>query len=241
MIRNMIDFHSHILPEMDDGSKSAEQTLEMLKMSYEQGVTDIVATPHFYPTSESPEKFEKRRDASIAKLCKSTDFKNLPNIFVGAEVGFFNGISKSSYTPELCIKGTNYILIEMPFDKWDTNTIKELCALKDCGLNPIVAHIERYLNRHNEKLLEEIMYHDILIQSNAEFFIGRSYRKKALKLIGSRVVRLLGTDAHNLDDRKPNMGDAVKVIEKAFGEDAIYDINSLANWILKEATKIQEI
>ena len=237
----MIDFHSHILPEMDDGSKSVEQTIEMLKMSYEQGVTDIVATPHFYPASESPERFFKKRQKSIDKLLDKCDFRDMPNVYVGAEVGYFEGIAGSTYTKSLCTEGTDYILIEMPFEKWDLRTIKEICAIKNTGINPIIAHVERYLVRHNEKLLKEFIYHDIMIQSNADFFSGKSSKKKALKMLAQRTVKLLGTDSHNLDDRKPNMKGATDVIEKAFGDIAIEDINSIGRWILKDAIKIQDL
>ena len=93
---NIIDFHSHILPGMDDGSKSVEMSVEMLNREAEQGIRKVIATPHFYPWSEHPEQFLARRDTAAAKLRKAMEMRNhLPEVIMGAEVNFCFSKSKA--------------------------------------------------------------------------------------------------------------------------------------------------
>ena len=67
-MNKIIDFHSHILPGIDDGSESVEQSIAMLRMEAEQGITHVVATPHFYPRHDTPQRFlQRRKDADVAK------------------------------------------------------------------------------------------------------------------------------------------------------------------------------
>ena len=100
----IVDFHSHILPGIDDGSKSIEESLTLLRMEAEQGITRVVATPHFYPQHDTPERFLRRRNAAEEILRQAMEAEpGLPEIFVGAEVYYFKGISNSDVMSELTI------------------------------------------------------------------------------------------------------------------------------------------
>jgi len=125
----MIDIHSHILPKMDDGSRSVEMSVEMLKESYNQGIDVICATSHFYPSKESPERFIERRKESFLKLAPYLT-KEMPIIRLGAEVQYFEGITNVELLPRLRIQGSNLLLIEMPFSKWSERMIKDVLYLK---------------------------------------------------------------------------------------------------------------
>lgn len=86
----MMDFHTHLLPEMDDGSRSVEESLAMLKQMAAQNINWAAATPHFYAFQESPEQFLERRSASAAQLQKEmSQWKDLPRISLGAEVRYY--------------------------------------------------------------------------------------------------------------------------------------------------------
>ena len=92
----IIDFHSHVLPGIDDGSHSLEESIAMLRMEAEQGVSHVIATPHFYPRHDTPEDFlRKRREAEILLREEMEKHSNLPALSVGAEVYYFPGISNS--------------------------------------------------------------------------------------------------------------------------------------------------
>ena len=119
MMQGIVDFHSHILPGIDDGSQSLEESIAMLRMEAEQGIRYVVATPHFYPRYETPESFlEKRSQAESLLRSALKQEKNLPQVAMGAEVYYFRGISESEFLPRLTIQGGQCILLEMPPAPW---------------------------------------------------------------------------------------------------------------------------
>ena len=114
----MIDFHSHILPGVDDGSKNLLMSFTMLRRLYKQGVTKVAATPHFYADKQSPDSFARKRDEKWKELRKHLDAE-CPEVILGAEVYYFEGISKSDSLSKLKIGETPLILVEIPFRKWN--------------------------------------------------------------------------------------------------------------------------
>ena len=175
----MIDFHSHLLPEMDDGSRSVEESFAMIESAYKQGVEGIFSTPHFYPKRDDPESFMRRRERSIKKLFESgSEDKLKVPLYVGAEVAYFYGMSRYGKLRDFCLGGSDYILIEMPFDKWTMEEVEEIASFyTTSGLHPVLAHFERYLPFGNKKYLKYLLKNDVLIQSNAEFFINKRTRR----------------------------------------------------------------
>lgn len=221
------DFHSHILPGVDDGSKSLEMTLKMLRMMAEQGITRVVATPHFYPQHDTPERFLKRRAESERLLREAmAGERGLPELHIGAEVYYFHGMSDSDAIRELTIDKNKCILVEMPSVPWTDAMYRELEALYvKRGLTPVVAHVDRYISRFQThgipKHLENL---PVLVQANAEFFLERSTARMALRMLKKGTIHLLGSDCHNLSERSPNLGAALKLIQKRLGPDALEHI-----------------
>ena len=110
-----VDFHSHVLPGIDDGSACLEQSIAMLQTEAEQGIEHVVATPHFYAHHDNPERFLRRREAAEARLREEMErHPGLPKLSIGAEVYYFPGISNSDALKELTIDKKRCILIEMP-------------------------------------------------------------------------------------------------------------------------------
>ncbi len=217
----MIDIHTHILPEMDDGSSNVEESIKMLGMLSEQGVDTIVATPHFYIDKAEPAEFLKRRNECFKKLsgeiCK---MDNRPKIALGAEVQFYSDLSSFDRIEEFCIGGTNYILIEMPFFPWNGYTYQTLNHLSmSRRIIPVIAHLERYFDFVNEKeVVLKLKEAGALIQINADFIIDRTTRRKALNLIKQDCVSFLGSDCHNVTSRPPDMDEAADIIRKKLGD-----------------------
>ena len=140
----MLDIHSHFLPKMDDGSKSTEMSMEMLRMSRKQGVRTIVSTSHYYGADESPDSFLRRRRHAVDKLLPLLSDSE-PEILLGAEVFYYPGISHSNSIPRLAIEGTDLIMIEMPFITWSDRIFDELISLQyNHRLHIVLAHVERY-------------------------------------------------------------------------------------------------
>ena len=234
----IIDFHSHILPGVDHGSQSVEESLQMLRLLWQQGVEAVVATPHFYGDEEYPEEFLKRRKAGAKALLEAVDKlagEELPHIFVGAEVAYYRGMSQSKVLKDLAIEGTKAVMIEMPMGKWTSSMYDELEQIySQQGLIPIVAHVDRYLTPLRDfGIPDKLAELPVVVQANASFFLKKNMVKKAKKLLAGDLIHVLGSDTHNLDDRAPNMGPALDVINESLGPDAIERIESWQKQIIK--------
>lgn len=230
----VIDFHTHILPGIDDGSSSVKRSLAMLRKEAEQGIRKVVASPHFYPHQESPEGFLARWRKSAEQLRE--EMKNvpgLPEVMLGAEIYFFEGISDFESLREMAIEGTDYVMIEMPMRSWSNRNLQELAGIHHkLNLTPIIAHLDRYISPlHTYEIPERLSELPVLIQANAEFFTGWT-RPLALRLFKEQKIHLLGSDCHNLDTRPPNMDLAIRALSRAFGMEALAEINRLEETIL---------
>lgn len=221
----MLDFHSHFLPKMDDGSKSTEMSMDMLRESRRQGVTSIVSTSHFYGTDESPEHFLHRRQHAVNKLHPLLSDDD-PKIYLGAEVFYYPGISHSDSIPQLVIQGTDLLLIEMPFITWSDRIFDELITLQyNHRVHIVLAHVERYQAMQKRDIYAQLFDQPFYFQCNASAFTSHRSRKLALKMIDNDLLHFLGTDCHNNDKRPPNMKEAQKVIEKKLSPAAWRTLN----------------
>ena len=230
----IIDFHSHILPALDDGSKSVEESIGMLKLMKEQGIGAVVATPHFYSSKDHPERFFTARRESFDNLMAASKDLELPKIYLGAEVAYYRGMSRSAALKEFAVENTNAVMVEMPMTKWSDSMYEELEDIYAYqGLVPIIAHLDRYigpiLDHGIPKRLAQL---NVVVQANASFFLEKNNLRKAFKLLSGDMIHLLGSDAHNLKDRAPNLGMAVQTIEDRFGREYIAAIESWQNKIL---------
>lgn len=217
------DFHSHILPGIDDGSKSVEESIAMLKAEAEQGVTHVVATPHFYAHHDSPERFLARRERSEMKLRQAMEeHPGLPTLSVGAEIYYFSGISDSDILKQLTIDKKGCILLEMPVSAWSDSMFREIADIPaKQGLTPIIAHVDRYIGPfRTHGIPERLARLPVYVQANASFFLHRSTRSMALRMLKEGRIHLLGSDCHNMSTRIPNLGSAADVIEKRLGQKA---------------------
>ena len=216
----LTDIHTHILPGMDDGSASAEETLALLSSLSAQGVTTVAATPHFYAERDNPTDFFRRRQEAMetVKGLELPDIRVLP----GAEVLFYPGISRTEMLPEFAIGETGLLLVEMPFCSWNDSEVGEVVSIgRTRGLQVVLAHIDRYLTRKNTGYLTELMQNDVLFQVNADAFLDRRKKKAALGLFADGLVRFVGSDCHNMTSRPPKLSDAYRVISDEFGKGAI--------------------
>ncbi len=231
------DFHSHILPQTDDGSESLEMSLAMLREEASQGVTHVVATPHFYAKYDTlPHFLEKRARAEALLRQEAAKDPRLPQISVGAEVYFFRGISDSEVLPQLTIGGKSCMLIEMPQPPWPEEMYRELENIhRKRGIIPIIAHIDRYVAPlRTYKIPQRLSQLPVLVQANAAFFLDRSTAAMAMKMLKAGQIHLLGSDCHNMSDRKPNLALAVERIRRKLGQEALDEIQAWEDRITKQ-------
>ena len=227
----MIDIHTHILPNMDDGSASPEETAELLAMELAQGVDTVALTPHFYGHQEDPESFLTRRAEAVDSLLQTEE---MPRLLLGAEVAYFSGIGISEAVPALQLGNSGLLLIEMPFDTWSDRVVKEICDLPETlGLTPVLAHVERYRKRNQFlKYYRQLAEKDVLFQLNAQAFTARATRGWALKLIKNGYVQFLGSDCHNATTRPPNVQLAGQFLSQKLGPAFVKEFNEKAHYLL---------
>ncbi len=216
----MIDLHTHILPEIDDGADGVETSLALIEAEKEQGVSELVLTPHYYGQKISPKKFLEKRQIAFEKIANKIDGIK---IRLGAEVYFDE--MKIASNRELCklaIENTKYILLELPFTKsWSEKLIFRLRDfILDTDYTPIIAHVERYpAVRKNPAYLSVLSDMGCLFQVNTKAFIFEKTRNMAFTMLKKGFISCLGTDTHNVTDRAPDFAQAKElIVEMGEGE-----------------------
>ena len=230
----MVDFHTHILPRMDDGSRNSADSIRMLTALKKQGMDTVCLTPHYYGTEESPEQFLQRRQKSYAHLKEKLP-ADMPQLLLGAEVKYFHGVSRMEQLPQLRLEGTRILLLEMPFSRWNNYAVSEVLELQNAGMTTVMlAHIERYLPWQSRKTWERLLDGGVLMQSNAEFFFTPVVRAQAVKMYRQGRIHFLGTDTHNLTTRGPHMNLAFQTIEKRLGSNAVEQLKANSDRLMRE-------
>lgn len=210
----MTDLHTHILPGMDDGAETVSQSLEMLQMQLGQYVDTVVLTPHFYRERETVAQFLSRRDEAMKELTAALP-ADAPDLLLGAEVAWFPGITREDLEP-LCIEGTRNILLELPYSPWSSTLLEELMDFtRLTGLDPILAHVDRYLPLQTDGQIETLINMGFAMQMNAETILKPFGLRKARKLL-RRGTWYLGSDCHRTDRRVPCISDAVQKLRKYY-------------------------
>lgn len=208
----MIDFHSHVLPVMDDGSDSIMKSLEMLRESYQQGVDAIVATSHYYADEEYPRDFLNRRKKSFDALQEAiaSSSEVFPRVIPGAEVLYFPGLSDAEDIANLKIAGSNTILIEPPMTHWRDAMLDDIASLQlTHHCLPVIAHVDRFMKYlGDESLIDRVLGRGMLVQVNADYFLNPRTQRAAFQNLRNGKIHLIGSDCHNLSDRAPNLGAA---------------------------------
>ena len=238
----IIDFHSHFLPGIDDGSKDTEMSLSMLSQMRASGVDVVIATSHFYASKESIEAFLVRRNKAFENLktAAGVDFsretEEYPQILLGAEVAFYYGMSATEDLEKLAFgkAGANEftvatksaagstLLIEMPFKPWgefEYNTLSSLIYGR--GFKVILAHYERYDYMQNKEIAAKILDLPLYVQINAETLLPRLGSRKYINMFKDGRAHLLGSDSHNLTSRKPNLMEGRQALLTKIGKERL--------------------
>ncbi len=221
----MIDFHTHILPGIDDGAKDISEALKILDLSYKQGVRHIIATPHFDAEKEDINEFLKKRQCAYQNVCDAAKRENIkiPKIYLGAEVKLILGLSKLENLSKLCINNSNYLLIEMPFNKYSNWIKNEVYSITSGGqIIPVMAHIDRYMqSKYDFDFYYDIFEMNVCFQINADCYFSFSSRRKAKRLEELDAIQFVGSDCHNMTDRKPCLDKCVRLMKKCHGKEFV--------------------
>lgn len=209
----MIDTHIHIIPGVDDGPKTIEDSKAMLDMLKQQGVEAVITTSHFREGISLNETLaEQYRLLEVAS--SNWGIKT----FIGNELfldeqGYEALKLKSVYT----LANSRYVLVELPFYHFYPFHKELLFRIQMLGYKVILAHIERYRIFHEHpELLQEFIEKGMYGQLTTGIFDERKGRKNALKWIKQGYVQLVGSDGHNISNRPPKLKDAYDIISKKF-------------------------
>ena len=217
------DLHTHILPGVDDGSQSCAQSVQMLESMAQQGVGFIAATPHYYADVCAPEAFFAARDAAWAQLKQETICARF-DIRLGAEVQYYEGMTRLERPERFCLEGTDLFLLEMPFVPWSERILSTVRTLsEDPSLRVVIAHVERYMPLQSRHAMQTLLDMNVLLQCNAAFFLPWSTRGRALRMMKQGMIHFIGSDCHNMGTRAPDVGQAMSLIEKNAGPSLVQE------------------
>ena len=218
-IQPLIDIHCHVIPGVDDGSQSMEESLELLSLAYQQGIRSVIATPHYSRRSQDSCR-HARQEAIREELEKRAREEIDPDfhIWLGQELYFHEDLIeriREGYGWPMA--GSRYALIEFDTGSSYETIFRGLRALCDAGYTPILAHIERFPSIRRKGGLEEIMSLGVILQMNYESLEG-SFLSSEVRWCREQVrkgyVSLLGTDMHRMDFRPPKITKALDWMRK---------------------------
>lgn len=227
-MKNIVDVHCHILPEIDDGAKNWNETYQMLRIAYDEGTRVIIATPHHHERRGmcTPKQYKKRL-IEIRKMAQEIDEKFY--VMPGMEIYFSQDIAKKlEHKKVQTMGGSDYVLIEFSPNDEFRYIQQGLQQIQMKGYRPILAHIERYhCMLDNMENVDYLIEMGIYIQVNAGSIIGNGGRaaKKFIKeLMDEGYVHFVGTDAHSSGSRSPLIKKSADYVEKRYGEEYAKEI-----------------
>ncbi len=227
----IIDIHTHIIFDIDDGADDSNMSLTLMGMEYEQGVTGIFCTNHSYGMEDQYREYHRRFDElsktasdkypglSLYKGCEIFCYKDdMPNIISNIRNDIFPAMN-----------GTQYVLLE--FGSFDTAGINEMryCveSVLNAGYIPIIAHVERYETIYDDALSNLIQLKELGCLTQINLYsveqdhgnLGDPRKKLANLFLENRLVDFVGTDTHNLHYKSPEAAIGANVIRKKYGDE----------------------
>lgn len=218
----IFDIHCHILPAVDDGARSEESTKRMLKIAAKEGITAIVATPHF-----ACGRSEDKRQDIIQKYQMVSEwwkeYSPKKKFYLGNELFYSEGIVEALRQGKaLTMNGTKYVLVEFPTYIDFRSLKKGVQSLLYAGYYPIVAHVERYECLVKKEKIQELIELGAYIQVNATAILGKhGFRAKfyVTKLLKQSLVHFVASDAHDSRERAPELKECALYLKKKLGKD----------------------
>ena len=184
---------------MDHGSGRAATAADQLAMTQQAGVTKVCATSHFYPQDILPEVFLEERKQSLERALRAYGYGPRPRILLGAEVLICQGLENMEGLQGLCVEGTNVLLLEMPFihEDWGHGLYHTVHEIQKQGINPVLAHVDRYPRESIERLFDMGLYGQINCDSLTKVFKP----KHLLRWIEDGKIVAFGSDLHGSDPK----------------------------------------
>lgn len=227
----MIDFHSHILPNIDDGSRSIEETFNLIKEAKEAGFEGIVCTSHYmenYYETNRPE-----REVWINAIHENLENKNIDmNLYLGNEIYMSDNIIELLEDGKATtMNDTSYVLFELPMNAEPMNLYDMVYEMQQYKIVPILAHPERYsFVQTDPELIYDLIDKGVLMQANYGSIIGQ-YGKKAQmivqKFLENNMIHMLGTDVHRQNTIYPKIPEIILELKSLIGEEKVKELTTI--------------
>ena len=227
----MIDFHTHILPNIDDGSKSIEETFNLIKEAKEAGFEGIVCTSHYmenYYETNRPE-----REVWINAIHENLENKNIDmNLYLGNEIYMSDNIIELLEDGKATtMNDTSYVLFELPMNAEPMNLYDMVYEMQQYKIVPILAHPERYsFVQTDPELIYDLIDKGVLMQANYGSIIGQ-YGKKAQmivqKFLENNMIHMLGTDVHRQNTIYPKIPEIILELKSLIGEEKVKELTTI--------------
>lgn len=234
-MKGITDIHNHILFQVDDGSDSIETSVDILKKEYEQGVENVILTPHFHWGECMPERNLIQTNFEMLQTVVKKEIPDM-NLFLGNEIMACNDMVELLNQGRVnTLAGTRFVLVEFyPTVQYQV-MLKHISNLFNGGYMPIIAHCERYACLHapikkiNEKNIRHLIEMGVYLQVNAVSVFERE-SKFVEKLIDNDYLHLVATDAHSLGQRSVYWRQCISHLRKKYNEDYL-------KWLLVDNPK----
>lgn len=230
----MIDFHAHILPNIDDGSASMEESINLIKEAKQAGFTGIISTSHYLQNYYESDEEERRRIlAELANQVKVADAEaEIPKLYLGSEIYISTDIVELLEEGKAStINGTNYVLFELPMNSKPLFAKEVVYKLIENGYKPIIAHPERYSYvKEDIEFVRELKSMGALFQSNYGSVIGMyggSAKKTLKKLLKEDLISFLGSDVHAVGQIYPKVPKILRKLEKWISPEKLQELTTL--------------
>lgn len=227
----MIDLHSHILPNIDDGSKSIEETFNLIKEAQNVGFEAVVLTSHYmegYYETDS-----KEREVWLNAISQNLDTKNINiKLYLGNEIYMSENIIKLLEEGRAStINNTSYVLFEMPLNAEPLNLYDVVYQMQQCKIVPILAHPERYSFVQNEpELIYDLIQKGVLMQANYGSIIGQYGTKAQIivkKFLENNMIHFFGSDVHRQNTIYPKIPQILIELEKIIGKQKLEELTTI--------------
>lgn len=214
----MLDMHVHLLYGVDDGPKKLETSIDMLKRACEQGITDMIVTPHaFHPSYNVSTNTINLLVPQLSTLAKEMNIDI--QLHSGQEIRLHENLIEHVKSGEaLTLANSRYILLELPAYTVPIYSYRLLESLIDNGYIPIIAHPERNIAIMDDpSILQRLLQLGAFAQVNAGSLIGaygKGIQQNAFRLIKANLIHCYGSDSHNTTSRQNYFGKGLSVLKK---------------------------
>lgn len=242
----VIDIHCHILPGIDDGAQTIEDSISMARLAVQEGITSIIATPHYKNGSYE----NKKQDilVKVAELNNALEKEAISlEILPGQEPRIYGEMLEDYEKDEILTLnyGGKYLFVELPSGHVPRYTERLLYDIQMKGLTPIIVHPERNSELiQNPDILFNLVEKGTLTQvtaSSVAGHFGKSIKKFSLQLIEANLTHFIASDAHNVSKRSFKMTEAIDIVQKEFGMDMVYLFTENAELLVEGKTVFKEM